>query len=265
MQLMNSSRVRSHRNSSGIRRIVSMKKFSSANDGAAAVRLSGGGVLDFQLEQQLIQVRDNFKNAVVNSNVQLLRSKDPGCGFDGGKFAGQNTCMDDYTVAAAGFAWIAGVTRSRSCECGAERDTIRASSPEEEIGSCFHACQAFRLELRICLSQDITQTEGAIELVECGSTKRAVGGSSQRNPIAGAEQERCPRTEGVVALVRESVKAALNRGHQRRGAGVCLIIVPIIVATAESEQQVRVQANGILHKGPETFLTSARVDQRCYQ
>jgi MBG domain-containing protein/Big-like domain-containing protein/chitobiase/beta-hexosaminidase-like protein/IPT/TIG domain-containing protein len=80
---------------------------------AAAIRLSDRGVLDFQLDQQLQQVRDNFANGVKNNNVQQLKSKDPDCGFDGGKFAGQNTCMDDYAVAAAGFAWIAAYEKKK--------------------------------------------------------------------------------------------------------------------------------------------------------
>src|SRR5205823_2913551 len=62
---------------------------------------------------------------------------------------------------------------------------------------------------------------------------------------------------------RQCREAGLYRRHQRRGAGMCLIVVPVIVTSTEREQQTRVQANGILHKGPKTLLASSRINQRC--
>src|SRR5215510_1190734 len=139
-----------------------------------------------------------------------------------------------------------------------EKGSMNARAAQEKIRACFRAAKPFRLELSICLSKDIARAEGAIELVECGGAKRAVGRSSQSDAVAGPEQERSPGTESVVALVRKGGEAAFNGRYKGRDAGVRLVVVPVIVATAESEQHPGMQTDGILHKGPKTLLTSAR-------
>jgi hypothetical protein len=73
---------------------------------AAALELGGQGLLTSPLDAKLEQVRTDY----ATSSIPGL---DPGCGFDGGRWVNDNTCMDDYTVAASAFAWLAAYEHAR--------------------------------------------------------------------------------------------------------------------------------------------------------
>ena len=65
---------------------------------AAGLLLSDSG------KQQLTRPLDSAIRRVIGSYVF---NRDAGCGYSDGRWQSQNTCMDDYAVAASGLAWIA--------------------------------------------------------------------------------------------------------------------------------------------------------------
>src|SRR5438445_4420398 len=73
-----------------------------------ALRLYTEGKVNANLEKLLDKVAEFMaSNAVQNSSGGFeLRSRDPDCFLDSRRDFGNN-CMDDYSIAAAGFAWAA--------------------------------------------------------------------------------------------------------------------------------------------------------------
>lgn len=49
----------------------------------------------------------SLDSAIRRAIGSYVYNRDAGCGFSNGRWRGQNNCMDDYTVGATGFAWIA--------------------------------------------------------------------------------------------------------------------------------------------------------------
>jgi hypothetical protein len=66
--------------------------------------MASGLLLSASNKQQLTRPLDSAIRRAIGSYVF---NRDAGCGFSDGRWQGQNNCMDDYAVAATGFAWIA--------------------------------------------------------------------------------------------------------------------------------------------------------------
>src|ERR1051326_7176961 len=66
--------------------------------------MASGLLLSDPPKQQLTRPLDSAIRRVIGSYVF---NRDAGCGYSDGRWQYQNTCMDDYAVAATGFAWIA--------------------------------------------------------------------------------------------------------------------------------------------------------------
>lgn len=82
----------------------------------AAIRLNEDGLLnsDSTLQDLLQQVAASMNSVATrdaNGTAVALNSIDPNCGMDSAHGAFSNTCMDDYSVAAPGFAWAAAYER----------------------------------------------------------------------------------------------------------------------------------------------------------
>ena len=81
----------------------------------AAIRLNEDGLLSTDttlqgLLQQVVDAMNSVATRDANGNTVGLGSIEGGCGLDTGHgFA--NNCMDDYSIAAAGFAWAAAYQR----------------------------------------------------------------------------------------------------------------------------------------------------------
>jgi Putative Ig domain len=103
---------------------------------ASATRLANAGISDATLDQYLLKVRDLFLATLDGQNK--LTSKANGCGITTNARLTGDACMDDYTVAAAGFAWTAAYERwklrpNAAAISGARALLQKAFSTDESI------------------------------------------------------------------------------------------------------------------------------------
>jgi len=109
---------------------------------ASALLIGGHGDLKTELDQALMRVRDAYTGA-----------KSPTCGYNtpSGWFQGtSDSCMDDHTIAAAGFAWIALYERKRG------RDTSYfVSRARAEVANSFATSDS------VCIFDDHRDTNTA--------------------------------------------------------------------------------------------------------
>jgi hypothetical protein len=79
-------------------------------EGASVSLIMASGLL-LADHGRLTRPLDSAIRRVIGSYVF---NRDAGCGFSDGRWWGQNNCMDDYTIAATGYAWIAAYKYKRS-------------------------------------------------------------------------------------------------------------------------------------------------------
>jgi hypothetical protein len=80
---------------------------------ATAMEASGRGNLFGDLDARVRDVANNYQLG--------FASGDP-CGFANGNWTGGNTCMDDYSIAASGWGWIAAFRRVTARDWSSSRD-----------------------------------------------------------------------------------------------------------------------------------------------
>lgn len=98
---------------------------------AAAMQIHGQGAMTSELDAELERVRDSYRFR-----------RDPDCGYWGDRWRSFNTCMDDLSVGASSFAWIAAYEHSR----GRDRDRhaslakeMISRSLDSEESVCLHS------------------------------------------------------------------------------------------------------------------------------
>ena len=97
----------------------------------AAMEIHGLGAMTSELDAELQRVRDSYRFR-----------RDADCGYSGDRWKRYNTCMDDFSVAASSFAWIAAYEyrrgRDKQPYAGLAAEMIARSLDSNE-SVCLHA------------------------------------------------------------------------------------------------------------------------------
>jgi hypothetical protein len=200
---------------------------------ATALRIGGQDLMTPALDSSLQRVRDLY--------LQLggLAAVDRGCGFKNGKWASSNTCMDDYTVAADAYGWIAAYEyRAGRTTNATTAANLAACARDSALSDTLPACAK---------SQPFAPQDGASICVFDPSKPF----DPSKGPCNGAVGDLGPSKPNVVVV---SLNHSSNPGVAFENIAYGLGLMPLI---AGSHLGLHVANSGLVFDGTQQKIAQA--------
>jgi hypothetical protein len=197
----------------------------------AAMRISDYGELNNDFDIELLRARDFYYAA--SSSGTATPGIDPGCGLRNpdGTWAGANNCMDDHSIAASAFGWIAAYEKERGRDATAYNEATRRA-----LDRTFSTTQS------VCINANgapMTYTNGG----PCNGTISQLGSLQADTKSLNHGYQDIPYGLGLMTSVSAAVIGLEESGY-------------IITPSSYFSNDIKTIAKGLLREGQQKAQTN---------